>query len=253
MFSIIIQACSHDMPKEDRVINDAELKRIKNIALINFSINRNCTIGSGEDIGFVDDLEQIRYFGKYHLAGIYELTKSSKSPSFLDLNQMVKSENYKKLELPNYYVKGRNEKLPKWLSPGKHFMNIYEGVGIIKLNHENSRKICTSLKTDAVLSVEVTYALDNSFNIPILGNFIKPKWSAQCKIKSELYNSQGELIWQYESVDDSPIKIKANKSLNLVLYSSSSITGKQTEELIRSVADYSSEKIMDTLTSDLNY
>ena len=63
-------------------------------------------------------------------------------------------------------------------SKEKHYMNTYDGFGVSKLNSDNLKEFCNSLNTDAVLSIEVTYAMSSSFNIPVLGNFIKPNWTA---------------------------------------------------------------------------
>ncbi len=137
-------------------------------------------------------------------------------------------------------------------SKEKHYMNTYDGFGVSKLNSDNSKEFCNSLNTDAVLSIEVTYAMSSSFNIPVLGNFIKPNWTASCDVNSKIFNSKGELVWNYEFSVVSPLKLKANKSLNLILYSSSSITEKQTDELIKSVVEYSSKKIIDSLYGDIS-
>lgn len=247
----ILLSCSNDMSKSSRIKDSTALKNIHNIALINFSILRDCTIGSGEDVGFVDNEESIRHWGKGHLLFIYDIVKTHKSPSFLDLNEMIKSNNYKNLKLSNTYVTNRIESLPHWLSPGKNFMKTFESLGVVELNSNNSIAYCDSLNTDAVLSIEVTYGLEDGFNIPILGNFIKPNWTAFCNVNSNLFNSKGDLVWHYEFKVDSPIKVKANKSLNLILYSTSSITGKQTSELLTSVEEYSSKKLTDALFGDL--
>lgn len=247
-----ISSCDDDMSRSNRIKNNIALRNINSIALINFSINRVCSIsGAGDDVGSVDNNDIIQEWGKCHLWLFYEIIKTHKSPKFLDLNEMVKSNYYQTLKLENTYIANRRESLPVWLSPGIHFVNTFNGLGIVLLNSENSKHFCNSLNTDAVLSIQLTYGLIEGINFPILGNFIKPKWRAFCKIKSELYNNDGELVWHYEFQVDSPLKIKANKSLNLILYSSSSITGKQSFELIKSVQDYSSNKIINALYSDI--
>jgi len=252
IFIFMLSSCGDDMSRDSRIKDNIALKSIKTIALLNFSINSDCTIGSGEDVGFVKNVETIKYWGKLHLLSIDSIIKTNKSPTFLDLNKMIKSKEYQNFNLQHSYLTNRIESLPRWISPGKNYINTFEGLGIIKANTTNSKMFCETLKTDAILSIEVTYGLDESFNIPILGNFIKPNWSSFCKVNSDLFNTKGDLVWHYEFKVDSPIKIKANKSLNLVLYSNSSITGKQSDELLKSVELHSSKKIIEALFGDIN-
>lgn len=249
---VIISSCD-DMSSNSRIKNNIALKKINKIALMNFSIMKDCSIsGEGDDVSYIKNGEITQEWGKYHLFFLNEIIKTRKSPMFLDLNEMVKSDIYQNFKLENTYIANRKESLPVWLSPGVHFVNTFKGVGIVLINSTNSRKFCKSLNTDAVLSIQLTYGIIEGINFPIFGNFIKPKWKAFCKIKSELFNNVGELVWHYDCLVKSPLKISANKSLNLILYSSSSINGKQTYELIKSVQEYSSNKIINALYSDIN-
>ena len=100
----LLTSCTDDMSRSRRIINEAALKNVENIALISFAINSECSIGSGEDAGSVNNHELIRDWGKFNLSYLNDHLKSVKSPNFIDLDKMINSENYKKLKFENTYL-----------------------------------------------------------------------------------------------------------------------------------------------------
>jgi len=233
-------------------IRDANgLRQIKQIALINFAIGQNYTIGSGSKEKVAKNTENSKAFGKIHLVNMSNIIKDKKFPSFLDIKQVSQTKDYHNLKLENNYIrKGISYLDPPYiihLFKGKKYINPINELGIVKLNSSNSVIICKALKVDGILSVETSYNLNAGKNLPLSN----PDWQAKTKVKSALFDSSGRLVWSYKSSDNSPLKLKANESTNVIIYSSSSISGEQVIQLIDSVTKYCSQKLVDSLYTDI--
>jgi len=244
---ISLSSCG-EMSRESRIKSFDELRNLKKIALCNCSINSEYTIGSGEDQKSKKNFSAVKTFGTLQLYFLYNLFKTKTSPSILDLDLMIQLKKYRELKFESSYLR-ENKGVLSWLSKEPEFVSPIDGFGAINLSPANAGKLCEALGVNAILSIEAGYNLDSEANIP----FTKPNWWANCKIESALFSSGGELIWKYDFDAKSPLKQKAQESTNILIYSSSSISGEQSFELVKSVAELSSKKLIDTLYADLDF
>lgn len=242
---VLFVSCS-DMSEKRRIKNLSRLKNVKKIALANFAVNETYTVGSGENIKKEKNLEKVKAFGKLHLSNLYRLIEVRESPSFLNLNDMILMPDYQEMKFDCFYIR-KNKVLPSWLFGEHKFISPLDGLGAVKLNSDNARKICKTLNVDAVLSVEASYNLTAGASVP----FVSPNWCANCEIKSGLFDSTGEKIWVYNFKEKSLLELKAEESTNIIIYSSSSISGEQIYELMQSVTKYTSLKLIGALYSDI--
>ena len=235
-----------DSPKK-RIKNPVLLQQVKRVALVSFAIDRKYTVGSGEDEQTEDNIEAALAFGGVHFAAVSKSIKEAAAGLILDIDQTLASKAYKKQpQSPSYLRKGR-----AIIGSDHEFISPFNDVRAIALDAESSRRICRDLGVDAALAIEVTYKLDSGMNLPILGTFIKPSWYAEVHTVSELYHSTGELIWRSDLKVKSPLKVKAAKALNVYVYSSSSVTGDQTFDLVKSAATEASKRVIEALRSDI--
>jgi len=158
---------------------------------------------------------------------------------------MVNLEAYRKFKFESSYIK-KNKIIPAWLLPEHKFISPFEGFGAINILPNNAITLLETLGVDAILSVEGNFAFTIR-NVP----FMDAVWVATWEIESTLLGANGEVIWEYDFTTESSLTEKDKNSFNALILSSSSITGKQSYELVKPAVELSSKKIIDSLYADI--
>lgn len=243
---LLFSSCN-GMSMGRRIKNPDALNEIEKIALVNFAVNSQYTVGSGEDTEYEESPDVVKTFGSMQLKHLYGIMKAKDTPAFLDLNEMVQNDGYQALDLADSYTKG-NRLVPNWIIKRPTYISPIDVLGLADLDSAMAKDICQVLDVDGVLSIEVSYNLDAGANLP----FAKPNWWAYVSVQSELYNSDGNIVWKYYKKTKSPLKLKAATSMNLLVFSRSTISPEQSIELIQSAEEKSTQELFNALYADIS-
>jgi hypothetical protein len=239
---LLLSGCGES--SKSRIKNPTLLAQTKRIAVVSFATDSRYTVGSENDA--TDDPKAAAAFGGVHFGELNKAVKETGGAILLDIDDMIASKPYKTLPVSREYV--RKGKL---LASDHAYVSPFSDVYAYALDAATSQKLCQILGVDGILGIETDYHFGSGMNLPIIGSVFKPSWTAEAHQISSLFHSSGALIWRSDIKKSSPLKAKADKSLNIGVYSSSSVSSDNAIALIRSAGHECVVAAVEALKSDL--
>jgi hypothetical protein len=242
---VALTGCSRDSP--DKRIKDAQrLSMVKKVALVSFGANRVHLVGSDTDQETNTDPRSAALFGAVYLTAINKSMADNGSGLFVSLKDVMASKAYAAMKDVPYE---RQE--PGLLASSYVYDSPVNDIHVFKIAPDSAKELSKSLGVDAVLGTEVTFRLAPGWSMPILGTFFKPKWYAEATAGGDLYDNGGVLVWQARFNRRGPIHMKADKSLNLAMFSNSSIGGDKMVQIVESAAKEAADHLVESIRDDI--